>query len=258
MCKSQVDGGQRCDNADHIRKRLAKSRTQRVEAEKHLQNRIKECEANKNWQTERNLESARNMLAKAKVRLEQAEAAKMEFDLQPTEKNHGKGKGLDKFIGACFKPGEWERLDEEARARGINRSDLVRERLDGYPSINPVLAGVSPWQKWEGDRSPYRQPTQGVKGNYRRESRGVRVTEADLTRLEREAGLFGLKRSDYVRALVVGLDPRTYGHHISAENAEEQLAVIEQVEQAEKVEPQNVQAFWRERIQAERKLAAAA
>ena len=256
MCKSKAEGGQRC--ASHIRKNHASKLSRKVEAAKNLEFRKQQLEQKDNWETRRNLANAERLLAKAEAEFQDAEAEKMELDLRPTEKNHGKGKSLTKFIGSCLKPGEWEQLNHDARERGISRSELVRERLDGYPTINPVLAGVSPWQKWEGDRSPYRQPTQGVKGNYHRESRGVRVTEADLTRLEREAGLFGLKRSDYVRALVMGRDPRTFGYHISAEHAEEQLWMLETVEHAGRVEPQNVQAFWQERIQAERNLLAAA
>lgn len=254
MCKSKAEG-ERC--ASHIRKNHASKLSRKVEASKNLEFRKQQLEQKDNWETRRNLANAERLLAKAEAEFQDAEAEKMELDLRPTEKNHGKGKSLTKFIGSCLKPGEWEQLNHDARERGISRSELVRELLEGLPTFNPVLAGVTPWQKWEGERSSFRQATQGKKGNYTRESRGIRVSETTLKRLEKEAGIFGLTTSDYVRAIVLQKDPRTFGHHISAEYASAQIQIFEQAEKIGNVEPQNVQTFWRERIEAERKLAAA-
>ena len=256
MCKSKAEGGARC--ASYIRKNYAKRLEAKVAAEEAVRYLRKEAKSKRDDATKERLASAELVLVTEIAKLDVAEALKLELDLRPKEKQRGKGKGLTKFIGSCFKPDEWELLDHRAKERGITRSALVRELLDGLPTFNPVLAGVSPWQKWEGERSPFRQATQGRKGNYTRESRGIRVSETTLKRLEREAGLFGLTTSDYVRAVVLGKDPRTFGHHVSAEYATEQLAAIQRVEEAENVEPQNVQAFWQERIRAERNLLAAA
>lgn len=269
MCKSKAAGGKRCRS--HIYANYNNKLEWKERWEETLDQRwakILRFTEVRNWKTlteeeretykakayahdRRNLINAENNVAKFTQLVEEAELEKMNYELTLQKRTRKSGK--KQFLGVDLKQEEWDYLTQVAIDRGYSsRSELVRELLNGLPVIRPFLAGTESVQHWDGTNTWGRQPTTGRKGNYYREAHGVRVTEDELQRLEREAGLFGLTRSDYVRALVMGRDPRTFGYHISTIRREESLNVIAKAEQIAGVTEQNVQQYWAEAIRKER------
>lgn len=250
MCRSKAENGARC--AGHVRAEHTKWKQRKEQQEMKLAQIIKDRDEGKPIRKQ-TVDRARAALAKSNSKVEQAEAELADIELRKEKNVRGRGQSLNKFLGGCLKPEEWDALRAEATQKETTVSELVRERLNGYPAIKPVLAGDRPWQRWnDGATGGRRIPTQGGGNNYQRENQGVRVSETKLAQLEREAGLFGLTRSDYVRSLVMGVDPRTFGHHISTGYAENQIAHIKRVENINNVTPATAQEYWTEAIRKER------
>lgn len=201
-------------------------------------------------QTSKNLE--RLEAAKRNLKIEEEKVAAFTQELQKIKDRAGSatGSGLAEFAGVNLKGSEWELLAAEAASAGVSRSELVREKLDSLPVIAPVGAAALPRPEYKGDNTIGRHPTNGVtEGDYKRGPRGVRYDETNNARLKDEAAIFGLETSDYMRCLVMGLDPRSIGHHHKQEKADSLREKIEDLENPADVNPQTVQNFWHQKVQ---------
>lgn len=251
MCRAISEGGVRC--VGHLRKArdtaemklddwTAKVNQRRIIVENHD---TKENRRNLE-RAEANVEAYTAKLASLVVEEAEAEARKA-----AAEANKQNTKALNQFLACELKPEEWELIREEAKALGYNsRSQLVRKRLTALPEIRSVEGANTPKQEWRGNKSQFRQPTQGrnrLRG-YEREANGVRVDADTLERLDREAELFGISRSDYVRALLLDLDPRSLGHHVGRRRSEELQDFITLEEQGHIITAQDARTYWHNRI----------
>lgn len=201
-------------------------------------------------QTSKNLE--RLEAAKRNLTIEEEKVAAFTKELEKIKDRGSRdtGSGLSEFASVNLKGSEWEHLAAEAEEAGVSRSELVRERLASFPVITPVGAATLPRPEYKGDTTIGRHPTNGVtEGDYKRGARGVRYDETNNARLKDEAAIFGLETSDYMRCLVMGLDPRSIGHHHKQEKADSLREKIEDLENPAELTPQTVERFWHEKVQ---------
>lgn len=248
MCRAKSEGGVRC--VGHLRSLQEKynsdmdywtseveSRTAKVEQANTSRNRRDLRIA------ERKVDESINGLGTVAVEMAEAEARRA-----AAEKKEKRTKTT--FVGADLKESEWALLTEEAKALGFsNRSELIRSRLQQLPEIRGVEAVSTPRQEWAGSGNPYgRNPTQGRKAGYERENRGVRIDDGTLNRLEAEAEVFGLTRSDYTRCLLLDLDPRSLGHHIGKKNTEYIEGKLATQEEAHIITAQDAKTFWHDQV----------
>lgn len=250
MCKAKSEGGQRC--AGCLRKKQTRTNkayddwVKRVaEVEYQIENEIPAPNKARNLViAKRNLEETIEKMGKVAVELAEAEVRR-------NEKIKTKPQAKNRFMGADLKASEWAILTEEAKALGYkSRSALIRKRLRDLPTIKSVEATSTKRQEWENGAGATwgRQPTTGAKGNYERGSRGVRTDDATIERLEAEAEIFGITRSDYTRCLLLDLDPRSLGHHIGEKRAEELREKVGNREQNHTVTAQDTKTFWTDQV----------
>lgn len=251
MCRAIADGGVRC--IGHLRKARDTAEAKLDDWTAKVNQRRIIVENHDTKENRRNLERAEANVETYTARLASlvVEEAEAEARRAAAEANKQNTKALKQFLACELKPEEWELIREEAKALGYDsRSQLVRKRLTGLPEIRSVEGAKTPKQEWRGNQSPYRQATQGKNRpqGYEREANGVRVDADTLERLDREAELFGISRSDYVRALMLDLDPRSLGHHIGRKKSDELWEFITVEEQGHIITAQDARTYWHNRI----------
>jgi hypothetical protein len=237
--------GKRC--ATHIRENYKKQQEAEELWASEVSVRRTQVAASPNRRTRQSLRVAEGALAKAKEKVEAARAEHQEQEDREAKIVKPQGNGqLTDFAATLFKGEEWEGLANEAAGRGISRSELIRERLGQLPRITARTASPRPPVE---TKTHGRQPTDGTEGIYRRETRGVRIPPEVLVRLDAEASLFGLSRSDYTRALVLELDPRRLGNHVGSSNAQTIAEQLQAHEAANNVTAADAASYWQEQVQ---------
>ena len=211
-----------------------------------------------NTKSRKDVQNAQIALSRVEAKRVSLKAEEKELEERATFKSGEGEEGLTEFLGNDLSGDDWNTLDEAARDNGYeSRSAYVRELLQSLPTIvgSASEAGKlpvkgAPASNW--GRRPT-QGTQGGQGSYERHGRGVRVTRTELERLEKESALFGISRSDYVRCLLLGDDPRKFGHHVGSSTAEDTRKRNSYFEESNGVGALEAQAWWHDHIRAIRR-----
>jgi len=250
MCKSKIDGGQRC--LGHISQFKEQQQRKADYWQDEVERRAERLEASPSAVNRRNLSIAESALGKAQKKVEGFQQEEETILARRAEKSdEGKTASKDIFLAPDLRTDEWEELDRLAGEGWESRSDLVRTRLLDLPAISKASAEQVGRQKFDGGGNGWgRRPTQGTAGKYLRESRGVRIDEETQERLNEEAAVFGITRSDYVRCLLFKQDPRKVGHHIGDKGAEVLQGNASYREELAGVDGAGAPAYWKGQIKA--------
>lgn len=215
MCRSKADGGYRCRS--HIRQTL----DQQIEKLDYwlieVERRKAQAEEEPNALNRRKVRDGEKALQGQKEKVVALDDELLEAEKRASQEKKTRKPVHTSYLNADLRQDEWEQLNEEARLLGYkNRSHFIRARINEMPTIEASRGEDLPYLQINGGNGTGGRPaTEGVAGDYERGTRGVRLSPAELERLDAEANIFGLTRSDYVRALILGQDPRKLGHHMA-------------------------------------------
>lgn len=215
MCRSKAEGGNRCRS--HIKMTLNQQKEKLDYWLIEVEQRKLQAENEPNALNRRKVRDGEKALEGQKEKISALDDELFEAEKRASQERKTRKPVHTSFLNADLRQDEWEQLNQEARLLGYrNRSQFIRARLTEMPTIEASKAEDIPYLEIHGGNDTGGRPaTEGVSGSYERGTRGVKLPPAELERLEAEADIFGISRSDYVRALILGQDPRKLGNHMA-------------------------------------------